>query len=400
MRRLEPFVLPLTAGVLLAGCSAGEPSSQEGAFQPWSVSAEPSLSIGGSGADVPEDYLLYGVAGATRMSDGTVVIANMGSTQLKYFDAGGRHLRTVGGPGDGPGEMRGVLQVVPWPGDTVMVLSFRPGLTWYGPTGDLVRSTPIDLWTVAQAECRLGESQWHALADGSIVTILEDNFTPSYCPQEPPDPYRQSGLIGRREIETGRFDTLAIMPASDRSAQGEYGRNYRVYGRTLVLGLGQDRIYAGDTGSDVILALGFGGDTLASIPTPFESVPVPESARSRERREWVRPDGTTMPGDPYVYPELYPRFARLLVARTRELWVMAYPEMKEPVSSWQFSETYAFVVPDAGARWRVMSPSGEPVAEVRTPPRFYVLEVGADYVLGVSKDEFDVESVEQYALVR
>ena len=87
----------------------------------------------------------------------------------------------------------------------------------------------------------------------------------------------------------------------------------------------------------MILALGFGGDTLVSIPIPFESVPVAE---------------------------------------------------------------YQFLPDEGGALWRVTSPSGEPVAELRTPPRFYPLEVGTDYVLGVSRDDRDVETVEPYALIR
>lgn len=378
---------------ILAACGEVDGTAEGGALQTWSLSVEPVLSIGGYGDR--DEYLLYGVAGATRLSDGTVVIANRGSSQLKYYGADGTHLRTVGGEGQGPGELERILQLIPTTGDTVMVLSIRPGLTWFTPTGELVRSERIVLWNVGGVECRLGEGNWYALADGSIVTILEDNFYGPECPPEPPSPWRQSGLIGRMDTETEQFDTLAIMPATERNSP-----NYRVYGKSLVLGFGEDRIYAGDTGSEVILALSLDGDTLASMPTPFEATPIPETAKTEEIRQFSRPDGTIDIGNPYLYPETYPRFGRLLVARTGELWVMAYPEVQRPLTSWRLAHTYAFFADEKGALWRVMSPSGDPVAELRTPPGFFPLEVGEDYILGVSKDELDVETVALYDLIK
>jgi len=41
-----------------------------------------------------------------------------------------------------------------------------------------------------------------------------------------------------------------------------------------------------------------------------------------------------------------------------------------------------------------------PIAELRTPPRFFLLEVGDDHVLGISMDGFLRESVEVYRLIR
>ncbi len=214
-RRLRSY----TAVVLAMVAACGEESTDQGgtSVAQWSVGSEPILAIGG--ADEREDYLLYDVAGAARLSDGRVVVANRGSSELKFFDADGTHLRTVAGEGDGPGELRGMMQLVHLPGDSLLVLSFRPGLTWFGPGGDYARSTPVDLWSVGGAECRLGESNWYVLADGSLLTILEDNFYGPDCPPTPPSPWRQSGLIGRQIVETGRFDTLAIMNATTNEDQ-------------------------------------------------------------------------------------------------------------------------------------------------------------------------------------
>lgn len=55
---------------------------------------------------------------------------------------------------------------------------------------------------------------------------------------------------------------------------------------------------------------------------------------------------------------------------------------------------------DEGALWRVVDRDGSPIAELRTPPGFFLLEVGDDYVLGIHKDEVGLESVEVYGLIR
>ena len=40
------------------------------------------------------------------------------------------------------------------------------------------------------------------------------------------------------------------------------------------------------------------------------------------------------------------------------------------------------------------------MASVTTPPGFYPIEIGADYILGITKDEYDVEAVRLYSLAR
>jgi hypothetical protein len=60
-----------------------------------------------------------------------------------------------------------------------------------------------------------------------------------------------------------------------------------------------------------------------------------------------------------------------------------------------------FDVPgSAGETWQVFDTSGEPVATVRSPAGFEISDVGRDVVLGITKDEFDVEYLEVRALQR
>jgi len=385
--------LCILVSLLAVACAdSGQGDNAEQAAD-WSVDYRPTVAIGG--ADEREDYQLFRVSGATRLTDGRVVVANGGTSELRYYSPDGQHLETAGGEGEGPGELRGVMQIVALPGDTLLVLSFRPGLSWYDPDGEFVRSTRVDFWSVGGVECRIGEGNWHVLEDGSLLTLLEDNFYGSECPPTPPSPWRQSGLIGRTDLVSGVFDTLAIMPATERNSP-----NYRVFGESLLMTWGGGAVYATDTGSEEILRLGLSGDTLAIWRTPFDAKPVLDEAKTQSIREFERPDGSVERGNEYLYPDFYPRVGRLLLARTGDLWVMAYPTVTEPTSSWRLARASAFLVDQEGAEWRVLGQNGEVVSELRTPPGFFPLEVGEDYVLGLSRDELDLETVSVHALVR
>ncbi len=70
----------------------------------WSVSPDARIRIGVADGDLP--YQLFRVAGATRLSDGRIVVANGGTGELRFYASSGVHLRSVGRPGEGPGEFR------------------------------------------------------------------------------------------------------------------------------------------------------------------------------------------------------------------------------------------------------------------------------------------------------
>lgn len=393
MRCTQVPLLKLLLLAPLVGCGGEQPGEGLAGDQRWTVAVEPEVRIGG--VDEREDYLLHRVVGATRLSDGRIAVANAGSAEISYYDSHGSHVMTVGGEGEGPGEFKGIIQMVRLPGDTILVLSIQPGLTWISPDGEYVRSERFSVWGIAQVPCRLGESNWHLLQDGSIVTVLEDNFYGSDCPPTPASPWRQTGLIARSTLYDGQFDTVGILPATERNSP-----NYRVFGRSLVVAFGGDRVFAGDTGAEEILVLGFNGDTLQALPVPFETSPIPSEAKVETVRRFTYPDGTVEIGEPYLYPEEYPRFGRLVADETGALWVMNYPRLLEPISSYRLARAHASLVEDGGARWLVLGDRGQALAEVRTPPGVFPLEIGEDYILGLSKDEFDVETVLIHTLAR
>lgn len=382
-RRVMPPVLLVTL-LTTASCDDGTDPGSTDTLERWALSEVPTIVIGG--ADEREDYLLHQVVGATRLADGRVVVANEGTLQLRYYDPEGEHLYDAGGQGEGPGEFESLSGIVRLPGDSVLVDSWL-GLTRFGPDGRYASSIPYDL-PPYYGECRWSvEGGQHPLADGSIVAVAlvyAGIFGGRRCPI--PSESQPPAVIGRFIPTTGVFDTIAELPGTEES----YRDDAYAYPKTVVFAVGDDRIYLGQTGSDTILAMSVTGDTVATLLAPFEPVPVPADAKvsGSTRLNWT-------------YPDHYPRYARLAAAPRERVWVMAYPTLKEPIRySELMSPTTFRRLEDGGAKWRVVDRDGLPIAEVRTPEGFFLLEVGDDHVLGVHKDEFHRESVQLYRLIR
>jgi hypothetical protein len=55
---------------------------------------------------------------------------------------------------------------------------------------------------------------------------------------------------------------------------------------------------------------------------------------------------------------------------------------------------------DERRSWTVFAPEGRALGTVETPPGLRIMEIGADYVLGVWRDDLDVEHVRMYRLDR
>jgi hypothetical protein len=173
------------------------------AQQAWRVTEHPVLRIGVMEGD--PNYQLNHITGALRLSDGRIVIAN--DYQLRFYDANGRHLRTVGGRGDGPGEFR-TLEITLGRGDTILAwdnLRFR--LTRFDSQGN--RSS-IQTYEKPASPDGLGTERSKLLADGSVIMTFFRTSTSSAV----------SRGLNRTPMRFGRFD-----PESNRLVMlgGTYG---------------------------------------------------------------------------------------------------------------------------------------------------------------------------------
>jgi hypothetical protein len=87
----------------------------------------------------------------------------------------------------------------------------------------------------------------------------------------------------------------------------------------------------------------------------------------------------------FTYPAQLPMFDRFVPAATQELWVSDFHPQGELTTP---------------ASWHVFAADGRLLAHVTLPVRFHLFDAGADYVLGVARDDDDVEHVTMLRLQR
>ncbi len=104
------------------------------------IDPEPSLRIGREG----EGPSQFGrLTGGVFLADGQIAVMDALAKEVRVFDSAGRHLRTFGGDGDGPGEFRRIAGLFRYPGDSLA--AFDQGLyrtTIFSRSPGLLRSIP------------------------------------------------------------------------------------------------------------------------------------------------------------------------------------------------------------------------------------------------------------------
>src|SRR5438128_497345 len=111
------------------------PLSIAGAQAEWAVSTKPILDIAGVDANGTE--IFQNLAGAVRLSNGNLIIADKGSTSIRLIDSKGKLIKSVGRQGSGPGEYRILAAASPC-GDSLMVWAVEKTLM-VGESGDVAR---------------------------------------------------------------------------------------------------------------------------------------------------------------------------------------------------------------------------------------------------------------------
>jgi hypothetical protein len=339
-------------------------------------------------------HALFGVQGAARLSDGRIAIANGGSSEVRFFSQAGQLVATAGRQGRGPQEFQRIQAFARGAADSLVVLSGDVSIVVVSPTAEVVSKTPLG-WAPLRFECRIAEGGILIAADRSLILQAEENRGIAGCPPMLDGRTRNTDILARLDPSDLTVDTLGIFPGTERD-----GPRYAAFGRVLAVAVSDDRIFAGETGGDSIVVFSLDGFRQTTWHAPLDETPIPDAVRAHQPEPFQRRDGSIVTPDPYTFEHVYPRFGRLVPDHLGHLWIMAYPQLAEPIASIQLTTLFSPVVDPEGARWTVLGPDGSLAATVQTPPGLYVLEIGEDYILGLVRDELDVESVRLYALDR
>lgn len=371
-----------SAGVIIVeNAGAGAWEGVEG----WRLAGSPALDLGSVGGDPAGQ--LHDVQGAVRLSDGRVIVANSGSAELRFFDAEGRHLRSVGGEGDGPGEFQNLSALGRTVSDTLVTYDWRARrLSVFGPDGGFVEAHQLQ--AVGNGIFFATSVGW--LRNGVLVARTGQVFTPASAGGL----HREPTTFLMYGPEGSLVDTLVRVPGNETYAwSGD--RSIRVtrrpFGKTAVADVSPTRVAVAATDRYEVRVFGADGELRRVVRKRHEPLPVTREAfdawlgerlariddpadRKERRRNYAE----------IPLPDRMPAFEDLVLDVRGNLWVQEH----DPPGT------------EAPSRWSVFDPEGGFLGEVTMPRGFTPYEIGADYVLGRWRDELDVEHVQLYGLER
>lgn len=384
--------------VLLAfpACDAaptGDVASEGGAAL-WSVDPEPVLVIGE--VDGAPEYELFFVRSAFRLSDGATVVANAGTSELRYYDPEGKWVGSKGRKGQGPGEFEFLYTASALSGDTVFawdhlhrrVTLFPPGeadpVTFtISLEGERVsfadRTAPAaaqrfaatrmgDLWVVPGAPAYL-LSGLRATEDGGAAVRPELVAAPGVYHFHHP-----IFLIDRLGEVARRTDPIPGDPLAKAEVM-----NLWPLGGYLQADAGDSTFVAG-RGAEPEVWLAHRDGSLRRVELGLPP------ARAVTDEIWdaltaLRPESHADFLAEIPRPDSIPHYSSLVVDDRDRLWLGEFDVLTDPGPE---------------RHWWVFDLEGAHLATLLLPSDLEVMDIRDGYLTGLVRDDFDVERVVVY----
>ena len=402
---LLPFALPLLASCsdasgegVWAGTvtdSAGVPVVQNPSEGLWTAGEEwvleEELSIGTMAGEPA--YQFGQIIGVDVDADGAIYVADMQASEIRVFDASGVHLRTMGSPGAGPGELGVGVGGVFVAGDEVRVPDLgNARVTIYGRDGSFLRSYQIDV--AAGVPVR-----WAETPDGRLMAQLRyASLTDSASA-----PRGDAVVILGPEGEPA--DTVTILPPGLQVQFVGGQPRMRMFASEPMWDAGSDGLFVSGENSGYRMEVRAPDGVLRRVVArDFEQRPVTERDQSvilNAMRDayadlGVPPAAMTALFEQTSFADYYPVFALVLAGPEGSLWVQRIKTGEDLVG-----EEGEFDALDLGSNeWEVFGSEGRFLRVTEFPARFQPLRTLRDRFYGVARDELDVQSLKVYRLVR
>lgn len=282
--------------------------------------------------------------------------------------------------GNGPGEFQAIGSAVECGGKIVALDWAGARLTHFTEDGAVLRTTPFAPYRDAGVSVVLltGCVRGAPVAWATAVTAPHPG---------PPalEVTRSPRAVVRLDPASAAIDTLLTLPGSENLA----GLS-PPFGRWTLFTLTESAIYATTNDDDEIRAYSPGGalELISRRVRPPVTVTAADVARIREQYLGGLPPALAQEIEPRFdaapIPKTMPFFSQLLEDGTGHLWARVYYPFRE----------------GEDPRWSVFAPDGAWLGEVDFPAGLRVHEVGPEYILGVWKDELDVEYLRVYPIIR
>lgn len=399
---MRKLVLGTTVGMaLLSGCGEAPPVHQERANVVSTINAPPFPTAyltdasrqrlsGGPGDSTEAEFFKIRYAAALSGKAGLVVVDGS-SSEIRWFDANGALERVSGGRGAGPGEVGHVGDATLLPGDSVLILDWRnQRLAWFPPDGGTPRTRAISAPS-------LGSRVFATSSDGVLVATNApmENFGGGEYNLTVDSIYGilvRDGLAPDTVVRLQGREAITWIDYAD-NGEPRGSRQMEVpFGRSTLMGAVGNRIVAVSTGDGVmhlhdmegrLTLISSRSDSEGHVVTPKIRDQFVQAAAESAEANGARPELARRDAESrlQLLPEdrTLPVYDRLLIDRTGHRILLR--EFRLPWES------------DEPSVWMVFDTLGSVTSRWLTPASVELTQVADEFVVGVQKDEWGVESV-------
>jgi len=418
-------------GGTLAGCGGGEggldfrdvivrdsagitlvesPAGSEAAAPVWVIDPTPIVRIGVITGDPV--YQFGRIDGVTQLSDGRIVALDGQARELRYFTPEGEYLFKVGRSGDGPGEIfpTGTVRIFPLPDDTLAVLN-QQRITLFDKNGQFIETV------TSRHTAALGLLDHRAIiVFQSIGSIADPGYPDGLTVQKNHyvriglgDPETSDSLTlknSRQSWSSGGSTTVTEFSPDGQSFTFISGGptayvpfthppiSYVRVGGFAITDWQRREIEVFDGSGKLTRILRVAGGLEPLTPERFRAMidrtlaeMEPEARTAVEPRYAAMPVPATIPA---YAPAMVSGMNRMLMSEDGEVWVGRF----DPVMGFGTSPGATPAV------WTAFDTQGRVAGTIHMPERFTPFELTPEGIIGVYRDEYDVEYIQHVRVTR
>ncbi len=344
---------------------------------------EPLLRIGMY--DGPPEYLFGEITGAIRLADGSVVVADEQSYEVRMYDDNGFHLWTSGQEGEGPGEYKGLTLLRNCPQSVITVFDWAleriTELSADGSIADMRSVGALGVHPYGDPACTSG---------GELVFAPWPDFASVW---EDLNVAEGESYRWTMSLNWQRSDGIATLrsgiPGGERTFYGR-GDSPKTWGREMVFAVAPTGVWFGSADNYELQQVDWTGrvQRVARWSGPNLSVTRGHARRYLEARlaDYASPEERQSfeqdrwPDIQQGLPDRFPAYEGLLSLPDGSLWVTTY--------EWRAPDQELHVL-DSDGTW---------IRRLTIPTGAVLMDAGTDWVLLLQHDEFDAPFVAVYPL--
>ncbi len=379
----EPPVVSDSAGITIVE----NIDPQWGRSEAWHLSEEPVVNIGDTVGD--PNYIFSQITGAVRLADGTIVVGNNGTKELRFYDGTGSYKAVVGGAG-GRVEFTAIEWLGRFDANSAIAYDGPVRVSVFDDSGNLQHETSLVLSFQATPGAVRG-----VFSDSSLMvmrgvshwvrSMRAEGNSPQGLLRGPASIFRYSHTSGQLINSLGTYAGAERIFKTGRTRIVHV--NARPFGRDATVAVWGNDLYVGTQDEYEIRVISAEDSTKALIRVAQENAPVTQEQLDRYKnarmanvhaRERADREAEL---DSLPYPETMPAYGNIIVDTEGNLWV----ENHRPFAGEQ-------------PVWTVFDSSYHMLGTVETPVRLHIFDIGADYVLGRWVGQDRVERIHMYSI--